>query len=224
MAVLFWISFYSSYLYIDKTRNSEYNKGKKVETYETYFLHTHTHTHTPSQVLNEKKEERSFTLIELLIVVAIIGILAALIVVSLTTALSKARDARRVADVNELVKAFNEYYLNNGNYPYYNTTNWTDSCASAWTSVIGADLQSYINPMPIDPLNCQSFGSASWRFDYNSNLESVLPTQTCQNLFSSAQACLSFYFETSNQSTAQKECSGELVTFNSKWYCIIPLE
>ncbi len=45
MAVLFWISFYSSYLYIDKTRNSEYNKGKKVETYETYFLHTHTHTH-----------------------------------------------------------------------------------------------------------------------------------------------------------------------------------
>ncbi len=48
MTVLFRISFYSSYLYIDKTRGSEYNRGKKVETYETYFLHTHTHTHTIS--------------------------------------------------------------------------------------------------------------------------------------------------------------------------------
>ena len=49
-------------------------------------------------------KEKGFSLIELLIVVAIMGILAAVVLSSLGTAREKARDARRLEDVKDMVK------------------------------------------------------------------------------------------------------------------------
>jgi prepilin-type N-terminal cleavage/methylation domain-containing protein len=51
--------------------------------------------------INHKKE-KGFTLIELLIVVAIIGILAAIVSVAIGDVLQRARDVRRMADVRQL--------------------------------------------------------------------------------------------------------------------------
>jgi general secretion pathway protein G len=49
-----------------------------------------------------KKHPKAFTLIELLIVIAIIGLLTAIVMTNLTTAKSKSRDAKRVSDVAQL--------------------------------------------------------------------------------------------------------------------------
>ena len=64
-----------------------------------------------------KKNQSGFTLIELLVVIAIIGVLAAVVLVSLNSARSKSRDARRLADVRQLMTALELYYNDNSGYP-----------------------------------------------------------------------------------------------------------
>lgn len=62
------------------------------------------------------KKRRGFTLIELLVVVAIIGVLATIVLVSLNTARQKARDAQRLGEIREIATAMGRYFSDNGVY------------------------------------------------------------------------------------------------------------
>ena len=62
-------------------------------------------------------KSKGFTLIELLVVVAIIGILATVVLASLSSARERARDAKRLADVKTIQNALEIYHLENGRYP-----------------------------------------------------------------------------------------------------------
>jgi len=66
----------------------------------------------------------AFTLIELLIVVAIIGILAAIAVPNFMNAQTRARVARVNAELRNLGVAMENYYLDEGNYPPWVTPNY----------------------------------------------------------------------------------------------------
>ena len=61
-------------------------------------------------------KRQGFTLIELLVVIAIIGILAGMVLVAMTGSRSKARDARRISDMRQLISAQEMYYGENDKY------------------------------------------------------------------------------------------------------------
>ena len=64
-----------------------------------------------------RKNGAGFTLIELLVVIAIIGLLASVVLVAVNSARQKARDAKRVGDLNQLAKAMELYFNDASAYP-----------------------------------------------------------------------------------------------------------
>lgn len=107
-------------------------------------------------------KSKGFTLIELLVVVAIIGILATVVLASLGSARAKARDAKKLSDINNIQKALEFYYIDNGKYPsepqiyYFAFTDTTLPCGhdSAPSAGVGAwcdleaELADYIPSLP----------------------------------------------------------------------------
>ena len=65
----------------------------------------------------DTKRQRGFTLLELLIVIAIIGVLTALATVSYSNAQKKARDAQRKSDLKAIQNAMEQYYADEAEYP-----------------------------------------------------------------------------------------------------------
>jgi type II secretion system protein G len=84
---------------------------------------------------------RGFTLIELLVVIAIIGILASVVISSLTASKIKAEDRKLVTEVNSLRQALELYYTKYGYYPstggsYFCTAGTGSNGCTPGTSVL----------------------------------------------------------------------------------------
>ena len=102
--------------------------------------------------------KKGFTILELLIVMVIIGSLATIGVASYTSSLSKARDAKRKADIYAIQAALEIYKQENGAYPV--SIGWEISAATASTPRTGLWIPqltaAYIKDLPIDPKNIGS--------------------------------------------------------------------
>ena len=93
-----------------------------------------------------------FTLVELLIVIAIIGILIATGTVSYMTATKQSRDTRRKTDLEQIRQALETYRSETGRYPLNSDT----------LSVLVPD---YIGTLPTDPK-----ATSGYAYTYDSSL------------------------------------------------------
>ena len=101
-----------------------------------------------------KTNKRGFTLIELLVVVAIIGILASVVMVSLGSARSKARDARRISDMQNLKTGLELYFASFNRYP---SSQEFGSAPATPASGSHYMVPEFMPSMPSDPLDSTAY-------------------------------------------------------------------
>jgi prepilin-type N-terminal cleavage/methylation domain-containing protein len=110
-----------------------------------------------------RQKQAGFTLIELLVVIAIIGILATIVLVVLSNARSKARDARRETDMHQFSVAMEMYYDSN------NSAYWSGAAAPV-TLAIGGNT--FMATVPTNPSggSCPNGAGTSCTYVWISNV------------------------------------------------------
>ena len=93
------------------------------------------------KIKNIRSKSRGITMIELLIVIAILAVLMLILLWSLRGQTYKARDAKRKADIDAYEKIFEDYFNDKTHYPSLGSL---DNCNSA-------DLSPYVKKIMCDP-------------------------------------------------------------------------
>ena len=110
--------------------------------------------------ISDRRQESGFTLIELVVVMAIIAILASLAVPVFTAQIKKAKEAALQEDLHVMRNAIDSYTMDKGKAPQS-----LDDLVQA----------GYLRAIPVDPM---TNSSDTWVTDSNDTYESVDESQT----------------------------------------------
>jgi prepilin-type N-terminal cleavage/methylation domain-containing protein len=94
---------------------------------------------------------RGFTLIELLVVITILGVLLAIVMVSLGDARIKGRDGGRKTQTQEIIKALELTYSDGGLYPSVAAGGVPLTNAALQAQFIGSAANRYLKRVPDEP-------------------------------------------------------------------------
>ena len=117
------------------------------------------------QIKNNLKDQRGFTIVELITVLFIIGILATLTLASLSYARKIARDTRRVSDLSAVATALEQYKKDKGFYPIapIGACDYPYS-KGCYEELVEEELSGYINANFQDPKGNEGDGQFGYRY------------------------------------------------------------
>lgn len=133
------------------------------------------------------RKQQGFTIVELLIVIVVIGILAALVITTFTGIQQKARNTERTTDIKAIHGQVEAYYAQNGKYPTLgnlNDTTWRTTnmkgldidalkdpkgAASTLAAAAGASVYSYA----VGPALCDNVATDCATYTLTASLETT---------------------------------------------------
>lgn len=139
----------------------------------------------------DKLSERGFTMVELIVVLAIITLLASAIFVQLQSGRTRARDAEREQEIKTLQNSLALYANNNGKYPPSNQ-GLLPYASSPLTGddIVSQDLKSTgtLSSVPTDPMNSGNYiykysssDGSSYEITYYLETDSIPGKKTSNN-------------------------------------------
>lgn len=115
----------------------------------------------------KNKQNKAFTLVELLVVMSIIGVLAALAVGNFRTTQIKGRDATRKSDLKQIANSLELFYADYGRYPAasgdqisacsFNPVTQSGAVCSWGSGQLSDGKTVYFKQLPSDPSANQSY-------------------------------------------------------------------
>jgi len=103
-----------------------------------------------NQIITARRRSRGFTLLELMVVIVIIGVLAALIAPKVLENVDRAKITAAQADISNLMNALKMYKLDNGRYPS-SDQGLQALVAKPTSGSIPGNWRSYLDKLPDDP-------------------------------------------------------------------------
>lgn len=148
--------------------------------------------------LDRHKRSIGFTLIEVLVVVAILSILAAIIISTFDSLQRNSRDARRKLDLAVIQSALEQYHADQNNYPVLGNV----GLGTTAPLVSPDNLRVYLKNLPLDPTGTVQYGYQSMPSD-------------CTNL-SNESLCTKYYIcarmENSVNAGGGADCDSQVYT------------
>ena len=111
---------------------------------------------------SENRQKKGFTIVELIVVIAVIGILAGISIVGFKRYQADTRDARRSSSITSIAEALEKYYDINGEYPSCSALSATGTSVSQ-TTLKGINQSTLIAPQAnsadSNSIKCTSSGN-----------------------------------------------------------------
>lgn len=172
---------------------------------------------------------KGFTIVELLIVIVIIAILAAISIVAYNGVQARSRDSIREKNIATIIKALELYYIDNQAFPSSNSsstkinTSWVTTADSSWAVLENQLVPKYVSVLPKDP---QASTATNAGISGGQNFDYIRLTNGWCDTTANKQGCLlSYRLENSTQKrTIAGDCptgSTQPTNYSSSEYILI---
>ncbi len=142
------------------------------------------------------ENKKAFTLIELLVVVAIIGLLASIVAVSVGPVRKKIHDARRQSDIRQIGLAMEMCYEDTA---CAGLDKYPDGCDAALCANVLSTIGEYLDIVPCDPLDetCSTASTGDYVYKWTDG------TDQYYCVYAKLEAVADTWFCASNKGTEQ---------------------